>query len=94
MRCCAHQVARAGDDAEGTGCDAPSRGGCFSIAPGLPPRLFFLAAVCRERSGQKILNDSAVDIGKPDVSSAKAVGKLLMINAQQVENRGMQIMDL
>ena len=42
---------------------------------------------------QQIANDLTVDIGEADVSSAKPEGQLAMVEAQLVQNRGMQVVN-
>ena len=42
---------------------------------------------------QDLLHDVSMYIGQPAIDSVLTRGKLLMIDAQQVENRGMEIVD-
>ena len=45
-------------------------------------------------SGQDRLDSLAVDVGQPHVAAAPAVGQALVIHAQQVEHRRVQVVDL
>ena len=45
------------------------------------------------RSGQDCLHDSSRDIGESKVTTVVAVGQLLVVEPQQVEKRGVEIVD-
>src|SRR6266542_3597892 len=49
---------------------------------------------CGGPLGQDFSNNLAVHVGQPEVASAVAVGELCVIQAQQVQNRGVQIVDV
>ena len=40
------------------------------------------------------LHHAAVDIGQPEVAAAVAVGQPLVVDAQQVQDRGVQVVDV
>lgn len=42
----------------------------------------------------QFVQDIAVHIGQPEIAAAKTVGQFLVIETQQMQDRGMQIMDL
>src|SRR4051794_20143666 len=45
-------------------------------------------------SGQQLLDDDAVDVGETEVPPGVAIGQLLMVEAQQVQHRGVKVMDV
>src|SRR5579885_1727362 len=45
-------------------------------------------------SGQNLLDQLAVNVGQAEVASGVAISKLRVIEAQQVEHRGMQVVDM
>src|SRR5688572_6925409 len=45
-------------------------------------------------SGEQFLHDGAVNVGQAEIAPLKAVGQFGVIEAQQVEERRMQIMDV
>src|ERR1041385_6174458 len=48
----------------------------------------------RDKSGEQILHNLTLHIREPEVAALEAIGKLLVIEAEQVQERGMQIMDV
>ena len=40
------------------------------------------------------MNDVAMDIGQPEIAARVTVSQLLMIHAQQMQNRGMEIVQM
>ena len=44
--------------------------------------------------GQKILHDVAVHVGEAEIAAGVAEGELLVIEAQQVQDRRVQVMDV
>ena len=45
-------------------------------------------------SANQLLDDLAVDVGQPEVAAGVAVGELLVVEAQQMEDRGVQVVDV
>ena len=45
-------------------------------------------------SGEQFLNDVPVHVGQPEVAALEAVGQPLVVEAQQVQERGVQIVDV
>src|SRR5207253_3423784 len=45
-------------------------------------------------SGEDIFHHAAVDVGQPVVAPAVAVGQPLMVQPEQVQDGGMQVMDM
>jgi len=45
-------------------------------------------------SGQDVAYDSAMNIGQAEIAAAVVVGESLVIQTEQMENRGMEIMDV
>ena len=45
-------------------------------------------------SGQDPGDDLAVHVGQPHVAAAEAVGQPLVVDAQQMQHRGVQVVDL
>ena len=46
------------------------------------------------RSGQDFADDVAVDVGQAEVAALEAVGQLGVVEAQQVQDRGLQVVDV
>ena len=46
------------------------------------------------RSGEDFLNDLSVHIGKAEVTPLASKGQLLVIKTEEVQNRGVQVMDV
>ena len=40
------------------------------------------------------MHDFAVDVGQPHVAAAEAIGQPLVVDAQEVQHRGVQVVDL
>ena len=45
-------------------------------------------------SGDDVMNDVAFDIGQAKVAAGIAVGEAFVIEAEQVQNRGVQVVDV
>ena len=45
-------------------------------------------------SGQDLADDAAVDVGQAEVAAGVAVGELLVVEAEQVQDRGVQVVDV
>ena len=43
--------------------------------------------------GQQVVDDLPVHIGQPEIAAGVAVGQLLVIDAQDVQQRGVQVVD-
>ena len=43
---------------------------------------------------QDVVDDVAVDIGQPEVAAAVAISQTLVVESDQVQNRGVQVMDV
>src|SRR5205807_449803 len=48
----------------------------------------------RTRSGKNLPNDVAVDVGEPEVAAGVAVGEPGMVQAHQVEDRRVEVVDV
>src|SRR4051794_21817512 len=72
-----------------------------------PPRGSVLRKRCRRRvkprygcrdnaygSGQYRLDDVTRDVGQPVVAAAVAIGELLMVDAHEVQDRGVQVVNV
>src|SRR5258708_5829637 len=42
---------------------------------------------------QNVLHDMPLDVGKPEIAALKPIGELFVIEAEQVQDRGLQIVD-
>lgn len=68
-------------------------------ANGMAKRFTELATLNEERPphgkpGQNIFHDRPVDIGQPIVASLEPVGQPLVVNPQQVQQRGIQVVHM
>ena len=45
-------------------------------------------------SGNDVVNDVAVDVGQPEVSTGVSIGELFMVQAHEVQDRGVEIVDV
>ena len=43
---------------------------------------------------QNVVDDVAVDIGQPEVAAAVAISQTFVVESDQVQNRGVQVMDV
>ena len=50
--------------------------------------------VPQHRSRENVFDDAAVYVGETEVAALKAVGELFVVETQQVQNRGLQIVDM
>src|SRR6185295_5485614 len=48
----------------------------------------------RSRSGQELADDVAFDVGEPEVAAGVTEGQLQVIQAQQVQDRRVQVVDV
>src|SRR5436309_3352258 len=48
----------------------------------------------RDRSGEDVSHHPAVDVGQAEVSTGVAVGELLVVEAQEVEDGGVEVVDV
>ena len=55
-------------------------------------RMFALAQIITSR--QDVLHDMAVDVGEAEVSAGVAVGELFVIETHEVENGGVEVVDV
>jgi len=46
------------------------------------------------RSGNNLLHDATTDIGQSEIASRVTVGELSVIEAHQIEDRGVEIVDV
>src|SRR5438309_2832805 len=44
--------------------------------------------------GEDVVHHATVNVGQPEVAAAVAVGEFLVVNAQQVKNGGVEVMDV
>ena len=47
-----------------------------------------------QQSGDQVLDDLAVHVGQAEVSAGVAVGELFVVEAEEVEDRGVQVVDV
>ena len=50
--------------------------------------------LARFRSGEQFLDDPSVDVGQAEVAAGVAVGELLVVEAQQMQDRGVEVVDV
>src|SRR5688500_1979912 len=67
----------------------PSRRSTRSITMSSTPREF-----SRRWLSQNLLDHPAIDVGQPEVAAGVAEGQPLVVEAQQVQDRGVQIVDV
>ncbi len=58
-----------------------------------PPRPLSLSRALRQLRKQ-LLHHLAADVGQPEVAALEAIGQLEMVEAEQVQDRGLQVVDV
>ena len=57
-----------------------------------------VSGICRghddQRSGQDFFHDMSVDVGQAEVSAGVVEGELFVVQAQQVQNGGLQVVNV
>ena len=71
------------------GCPRKSRRETGGKVIGESPR----SGASREGSGQDVVHHPAVDVGQAEVAAGVAVGQPLVVEAEQVQDRGVQVVD-
>jgi hypothetical protein len=53
---------------------------------------FLVNPLSEECSGQEILDDVTVNVGEAEFASLEAVSQLLVVDAEEVQNSGVEVM--